>query len=158
LLVGFHWPSLPFGDDQMGGNAFDTTAGAGADAFVEVWADRIADTPAARAALRTLFAAALENLEPDPLNAAVIGADQTLDCEAGLGAGGLSGGPETDRARFDPQQLYLDALEAEASFGGGLLGGLLSPLRQLSFWAMKKRARICGETGGHRLVAAIRAA
>lgn len=158
LLVGFHWPSLPFGDDQMGGNAFDTTAGAGADAFVEVWADRVADTPAARAALRTLFAAALEDLEPERLSATVIGAYQTLDHEAGLGTGGPSAGPEADRARFDPQQLYLDAIDAEESFGGGSLGGLLSPLRQLSFWTMKKRARICGETGGHRLIAAIRAA
>jgi hypothetical protein len=35
---------------------------------------------------------------------------------------------------------------------------LLAPLRQLSFWKMKKRARICGETRGHRLIAAIREA
>ncbi len=35
---------------------------------------------------------------------------------------------------------------------------LSSPLRQLSFWTMKKRARSCGEIRGHRLVAAIRTA
>jgi hypothetical protein len=158
LLVGFHWPSLPFGDDEMGGNAFATTAGAGEDTFVEVWADRIADTPATRTALHTLFAAALDDLEPERLSAAVIAAYQTLDQEAGLGTGGPSAGPEADRAAFDPQQLYLDATDAETSFAGGVLGGLLSPLRELSFWTMKKRARTCGETGGHRLVAAIRAA
>ncbi len=158
LLVGFHWPSLPFGDDEMGGNAFSAAAGAGEDAFVETWAKRIADTPAARAALSTLFAAALEDLEPDRLSAAVIGAYQTLDREAGLGTGGPSAGPEADRAAFDPQQLYLDAADAEASYGGSVVGGLLSPLRQISFWTMKKRARTCGETGGHRLVTAIQAA
>ena len=108
--------------------------------------------------MRTLFAAALDDLEPERLSAAVIGAYQTLDREAGLGTGGPAAAPEADRAGFDPQQLYLDAADAEASFGGGFLGGLLSPLRELSFWTMKKRARICGETGGHRLVSAIRAA
>jgi hypothetical protein len=158
LLVGFHWPSLPFGEDAMGGNAFDTATGTGEDAFVETWAERIADTPAARAALRTLFAAALEDLEPERLSAAVVAAYQTIDREAGLGVGGPAAAPEADRAGFDPQQLYLDSLDNEASFGDGLLGGLLSPLRQLSFWKMKKRARICGETGGHRLIAAIHAA
>jgi hypothetical protein len=158
LLVGFHWPSLPFGDDEMGGNAFDTAAGAGEDAFVETWAKRIADTPAARAALRTLFAAALDDLEPERLDANVVAAYRTLDREAELGASGPSAPPEADRAGFDPQQLYLDSLDSEASFGDGLLGGLLAPLRQLSFWTMKKRARVCGETGGHRLVTAIRAA
>jgi len=158
LLVGFHWPSLPFGDDEMGGNAFDTAAGAGEDAFVDTWAERIANTPAARAALRTLFAAALDDLEPERLSAAVVAAYQTLDREAGLGTGGPAAGPEADRAGFDPQQLYLDSIDAEASFGGGLLGGLLSPLRQLSFWTMKKRARICGESDGHRLLTEIRAA
>ena len=29
LLVGFHWPSLPFGEEGTGGNAFDTAPGAG---------------------------------------------------------------------------------------------------------------------------------
>jgi hypothetical protein len=162
LLVGFHWPSLPFGEEGTGGNAFDTATGTGTgtgeDAFVDLWAERIADTPAARAALRTLFAAALDDLEPERLSAAVIGAYQTLDGEAGLGTGGPAAAPEADRAGFDPQQLYLDAADAEASFGGGFLGGLLSPLRELSFWTMKKRARACGETGGHRLVSAIRKA
>ena len=158
LLIGYHWPSLPFGEDAMGGNAFDTAAGAGAEAFVETWAARIADTPAARTALRTLFDAALDDLEPERLSAAVIAAYQTLDREAGLGSSGPVAAPDSDRAGFDPQQLYLDSLDDEASFGGGLVGGLLSPLRQLSFWTMKKRARVCGESGGHRLLAAIRAA
>ena len=143
--------------EQMGGNAFDTSAGTGEDAFVDTWGERIADTPAARAALRTLFAAALDDLEPERLSTPVVAAYQTLNREAELGTGGPAAAPEADRAGFDPQQLYLDSLDAEASFGGGLVGGLLAPLRQLSFWKMKKRARTCGETGGHRLIAAIRA-
>ena len=38
--------------------------------------------------------------------------------------------------------------------GGGLLGGILGPLRQLSYWTMKKRARSIGESGMHDFVAA----
>ncbi|MCU0649086.1 MAG: hypothetical protein MUF00_13885 [Gemmatimonadaceae bacterium] len=159
LLIGFHWPSLPFGEDDMGGNAFSTTsAGGGADAFVEQWADRIADTPAARDALRTLFAQALDDLEPDRLNAATLLAYQTLDREAALANGSPAAAPGADRAGFDAQAAYLDARDDEASFSGGIMGALLSPLRQLSFWQMKKRARVVGETGGHALLAALRAA
>ncbi|MCU0635831.1 MAG: hypothetical protein MUE41_13230 [Gemmatimonadaceae bacterium] len=159
LLIGFHWPSLPFGEDDMGGNAFSaTTDGAGADAFVEQWADRIADTPAARAALRTIFDRALVDLEPDRLDAATVLAYDTLDREAGLAAGTAADAPGADRASFDAQQQYLDARDEEASFAGGLMGALLSPLRQLSFWQMKKRARLVGEAGGHALLRALREA
>jgi hypothetical protein len=157
LLVGFHWPSLPFGEDDMGGNAFSTTAGAGgADGFIDLWADRIADTPAARAALQTLLDAALEDLEPERLSAEVLLAYQTLDREAGLAQGSPAAAPGADRSTFDPQQLFLDAVDGEASFGGGIMGALLSPLRQLSFWQMKKRARLVGERGGHRLLQSLR--
>jgi hypothetical protein len=159
LLIGFHWPSLPFGEDEMGGNAFSTTStGEGADAFIDTWADRIADTPAARAALRTLFDAALDDLEPERLSAEVVLAYQTLDKEAGLAQGAPNAAPGADRASFDPQQLYLDSVDGEASFAGGVMGALLSPLRQLSFWQMKKRAREVGESGGHALLQSLRAA
>ena len=42
------------------------------------------------------------------------------------------------------------ATRSSDSFGGGInLGGLLGPLRQLSYWTMKKRARTIGEGGMH---------
>ena len=157
LLVGFHWPSLPWGDEKVDGS-FDAAAGAGEEAFVDDWADRIADTPAARAALHTLFAAALDDVEPDRLSPEVVAAYRTLDREAGLGASGVEAAPDADREPFDPQLAYEDwqLVEEEASFGGGgIVGGMLSPLRQLSFWTMKKRGRHVGEQGGHRLVRSI---
>jgi pimeloyl-ACP methyl ester carboxylesterase len=43
------------------------------------------------------------------------------------------------------------------SFGGGGFGGLLAPLRQLSFWRMKQRARIVGASGMHDLLNTLRA-
>jgi hypothetical protein len=49
---------------------------------------------------------------------------------------------------------YQEALVEDVAFGGGIL----SPLRQLSFWTMKKRARSVGESGGHELLRLIKAA
>ena len=60
-------------------------------------------------------------------------------------------------AAFDPALVFDEgnALDGGASFGGGggIIGGLLGPLRQLSYWRMKKRARSIGEGGMHQFVA-----
>jgi hypothetical protein len=158
LLIGFHWPSLPWGDEQMEGS-FDTVAGATEEKFVAEWSDRIADTEAARAALRVLYEEAQEEIEPVRLPARVVEAYRTLEREAGLGADGVAGPPDADREALDPQTSYEDWQDIEAaSFGGSFVGGLLSPLRQLSFWTMKKRARTVGERGGYQLLDSIAAA
>ncbi len=64
LLVGLHWPSLPFGDEELGaaGDVSFAAPGIGVPlpdtaALVDAYAERIADTPAARDALETIFAA-----------------------------------------------------------------------------------------------------
>jgi hypothetical protein len=78
---------------------------------------------------------------------------EALDEEAGLGSDLEAGAPGDDREPFDPEFSYQAAREDEAmSFGGISWGGLLSPLRQLSFWRMKDRARKFGESGGSQLV------
>jgi hypothetical protein len=51
--------------------------------------------------------------------------------------------PDADREGFDPA----DSFEGASSFGDLNLGGILGPLRQLSYWTMKKRARSIGEGG-----------
>jgi hypothetical protein len=158
LLIGFHWPSQPWGDENMAGS-FGTTTGAGEAAFVRQWADHIADTPAARDALRVLYEAAQQDIEPDRLPGPVVDAYRVLEREAGIGADGVAGAPDADREPLDPQLAYEDWQDFEAaSFGDGFVGGLLSPLRQLSFWTMKKRARHVGERGGHQLIRSIVAA
>lgn len=66
---------------------------------------------------------------------------------------------------FDTSQQWMTAMKAEAGTapagGPGLLGGgvlsnlrdlLLSPVRQMSFWAMKHRARVVGESAVHQLL------
>ena len=152
LLIGFHWPSQPWGDEKMEGS-FDAGAGQDVEAFIADWGDRIADTDAARAALRVLFEEAKNDVEPDRLPSRVVDAYRTLEREAGLGAEDVAGPPDADREALDPQMAYEDWQEmSETSFDGGILGGLLSPLRQLSFYTMKKRARRVGELGGYDLL------
>jgi hypothetical protein len=157
LVIGFHWPSLPWGDEKMGDGSYAAEPIGGEDEFVRRWSDRIADSDAAATALRVLFRSAQEDIEPDMLPAAVVEAYRTLEREAGLGADGVAGAPDSDREPMDPQRSYEDWQDTDAalSYAGGFMGGLLSPLRQLSFWTMKKRARLVGEAGGHELLRAL---
>ncbi len=154
LLIGFHWPSLPWGEEPNADGSFAAEPIGGEDQFIEVWGDRIASSDAARAALRVLFRSAQEDIEPDLLPPDVVEAYRVLEREAGLRADGVSGAPDADREVLNPQQAYEDWRDVDdaVSFAGGFMGGLLSPLRQLSFWTMKKRARAVGESGGHRLL------
>jgi hypothetical protein len=151
LLIGLHWPSLPYGDESLGGAvSFDVPAAGPAGDLVEQAAERIADTPAARAALRTIFAAAEEDVAPPTLPPEVRAAYEVLDHEADLGSAGAA--PGADREPFDPERYYQAAQEGPVSFGGFGIGGILSLLQQLSFWKMKDRARRFGESGGFGLL------
>jgi hypothetical protein len=164
LLVGFHWPSLPYGDEELsaGSGVSFSTPGVGAvaapdtEALIDAYADRIANTPAARKALETIFAAAAADTAPPELSPEVVEAYRVLDREAGLGSGGPANGPGSDREPFDPEAAYQSALEdSEVSFGSFSLGPVLGILRQLSFFKMKDRARMVGETSVHTLLAAL---
>lgn len=163
LLIGLHWPSLPFGDEEFGGGAtaFDAAAMPSLDDLIDTYADRIADTPAARAALRTIFEAAIEESDPAVMPPAVVDAYRTLNREGGLGESEEGAAPGADREPFDPEQAYQNARASAGddpqSFGGFSLSGLLAPLQQLSFWQMKDRARKFGESGGHELLSRIQA-
>ena len=79
---------------------------------------------------------------PATLPKEVRDAYERLDAELGLGAEGEGAPPGDDRARFDPEAVYQACLREElASFGGISLGGILAPLRVLTFWRMKRRAQ-----------------
>lgn len=151
LLVGLHWPSQPFGDESMpSGVSFD--AGEAGAAMVAA-ADGIADSERAMAALETIFTAAAEDLDPERLPPEVAEAYRILAEEAGLAGGGPEAEPGDDAEPFDPQEAYRQAQAEEGddfSFGVGsaILNGMLAPLRGMSFWKMKQRARSFGESGG----------
>jgi hypothetical protein len=168
LLVGFHWPSQPWGEEEFGmaaGTSFAasaakagaTTVDAVIDHYVDLYADRIADTPAARSAIRTIISAAAQGspLGGGGLPVDVADAYRALDRESGMGGDGVSAAPGDDREPFDPNRAYANAKPGPGeapSFGGFGLSAVLSPLRQLSFWKMKDRARSIGESAGFALL------
>jgi hypothetical protein len=172
IVVGLHWPSLPFGDETQpaaqGGGLLDADDAPDIDAQVAQYAASIADTPKAREAIRTIL---LANREDDgsstTLPSDVREAYRTLYAEAGLDGGDGDPGapPGADRDSFDPDTIYgtaraIASEEGEAAEGGVLGGGffdklkglVVAPLQQLSFWKMKDRARAIGEGGAHALL------
>lgn len=153
LLIGLHWPSLPWGDEELEVSAMSFAPGEDPIApLVEDAADKIADTEAAKQALRTIFAAALDDISPSTLPPEVVNAYKVLQQEAGLDGDGPAGAPGADAEAFDPEQFYQAERDDAVSFGGLGIGGLLSPLRQLSFWKMKARAKDFGESGAGTLL------
>ncbi|MGC9527624.1 MAG: hypothetical protein ACP5D7_18990 [Limnospira sp.] len=153
LLIGLHWPSKPWGVEELSDSetAFKP-AGIAVNALIDRYADRIADTLKGRRALETIFAAAVSDLAPNHLPAAVRDAYRTLDEEAALGSDGEAGAPGRDREPFDPEAIFQASEMVAALTAGFRLDGLLAPLRTLSFWKMKDRARQVGETGGFQLL------
>ncbi len=153
LLIGLHWPSLPWGDEELDVPAMSFAPGEDPIApLVEDAADKIADTEAAKKALRTIFAAALDDISPPTLPPEVVEAYKVLQREAGLDAEGPAAAPGADAEGFDPEQLYQADMEDSVSFGLPGTGGLLTVLRQLSFWKMKARAKDFGESGAGTLL------
>ncbi|MGP0066720.1 MAG: hypothetical protein ACLQGP_24410 [Isosphaeraceae bacterium] len=168
LMIGVHWPSLAFGDEALGAGGGSFAAGmaevddvdappvdldAEVESMIDAYAQRIADTPAAREALRVIFARAIDDVAPDQLPPDVIAACEVLDRESGMGSGGEAAEPDADRDSFDPEAVYSVVQEEDAvNFAGFGLGGLLALPRTLSFWKMKARANKFGEHGGHDLV------
>lgn len=159
LIVGFHWPSLPFGDESFDGVTFSTPDAAVivadvVEPLIEQYAGGIADSPAARAALRVILVAAAEAVMPPALAPAVIAAYQVLNRESGMGHVGPAARPGDDRDPFDPEAVYQAARrEGEVSFASPAFGPVLAPLQTLSYFKMKDRARQMGEVGVHGLVA-----
>ncbi len=180
--VDFSAKSGPKAGAKGGGSAAKAEDAALVEAIVEEYVRRLGDTPEERAKLRApleALAAALADADggggggapPRQLPDDVVDAYMTLDKAVGLGSDGLGAEPGADREPFDPQAVYQDARLAQSvsrvagaagiSFGGFRLPSrddLLSPLRTLSFWKMKDRARRFGEGAVHSLIAELQQA
>jgi len=84
-----------------------------------------------------------------------VAAYHRLDQKLGLGHGGDGAAP---RSRISPLSIRRTSSRAareeddSSSFGSFSIGDLLAPLRVLSFWKMKDRARKFGESGGNQLL------
>lgn len=176
LLVGLHWPSKPWADEDLSGLSYDVEP-AQADSLSngvtgrpqavqnqkaptrqaeDEYLVRLGVDESAREAVRTILAAALDDTAPPTLPPEVTRAYEVLNATLAFGAAGEGAAPGDDREPFDAEETYqaallLDIVDA-VSFGGPSLGGLLAPLRVLSFWAMKRRALAFGEGGAAGLL------
>jgi hypothetical protein len=115
LVVGVHWPSLPWGNEDAGAallgedeaDEFTAEQHMGSGELVQRYAERIADTDTARAALTEILAAADDDevkaqLAAGRLPSALDRAYQTLFGQAGLGLGGAAAAPGSDQQTFAP--------------------------------------------------------
>jgi hypothetical protein len=179
LIIGVHWPSLPWGDERIESAVLDSDDDElavelemDAEDLVDRYAERIADTPVAREALEVIVAAADDDIVAQQIQSGSIPDDlesayQALFSEAGLATDGAASAPGSDQASFSPADIadqWITALAplvatpapSPGVLGGGLLAKVrdivLSPVRQVSFWAMKHRARTIGERDVHRLI------
>lgn len=154
LLVGIHWPSEPFGEEDFGDVSF--TPGEDAPTVeeeVDKWVERLDVDDVGRQALRTILTAAADDPVPTTLPDDVRDAYLVLNDALELGSEGVGAAPDADREPFDPEQAYQAAFDAGVAFDlGSFIGNVLTPLKQLSFWTMKGRARTVGESGGHALL------
>jgi hypothetical protein len=155
MLIGLHWPSKAWGEEDFGFSSRGVDApdqppqpdhDDDIEELVDGYSAGLGYSAAIRAAVRTVVAAALEDAAPLRLPDQVRGAYEVIDAETGLGRAGVGAAPGDDREPFDPDATYQACQLAEiTSFGGPSLGGLLAPLRMLTFWQMKRRARDFGQ-------------
>jgi hypothetical protein len=166
VLVGLHWPSEPWGDESITGSFAIGADAPPIEQTVEKAAaeqtDRLAAGPDVEAELRKIYRAYATTDSPDALPPEIEQAYKRLSDLLHIQAAGESGAPGSDLPQFDPQAIFQAARRDEemalltgASFGNLTWGGLLVPLKILSFWRMKNRARLFGETGAHGLLLAM---
>lgn len=169
LVVGVHWPSKLWSSRQLktastgllsDSSGSDPVDAVTVDEAVDEFAAGLGDSEEIRAALTTILDYA-SGVEPDRSASAadtlppwVVAAYKTLG-----GADGTAGDDPKLAESWDPTTVFDGALRAEADPGvlsGGrwakLRDAVLTPLRQLTFWAYKDRARVVGESGVADLV------
>lgn len=159
LLIGLHWPSEPWGDESItGGVSFDASAAPSTiDGLIDDYAARLGDTPEVRKALKVILEESRTGAEPDVLPDRVLTAYKDLDSAVGLPKGGVAAAPGADWDGLDPEGVYQSARSDTSAHGAVSFGlfprdSILAPLRVLSFWKMKDRARVVGETAVHPLL------
>ncbi len=158
LWIGLHWPSLPWGDESSG--SFDPTVGKTLEMLLEETVAHFGGTEAVRSAVKPIFDAygkdpGASDIPPEAAQG-YHDLAAAIQFSAGKSDAG-AGAPDEEGAPLDPQAaLDADNMAAQ-SFGaaGSIGGGILSCLRQLSFWTMKRRAVTVGEGGMHQFIAAV---
>ena len=68
VFVGLHWPSLPWGDEEIGAGANFAMHVGSVAALVDLYAKRLGDTPEVRAVLGVIFEEARTNAAADDVD------------------------------------------------------------------------------------------
>lgn len=183
LIVGVHWPSLPWGNERSGGDTLAAgddelaeEAALDTDELVDRYATRIAESPGAKSALERIVSVADDETTALQIQSGQMPADlekayRELYAASGLSDDSASAAPGADLPAFSPQLIakgWITELSGTdpAAANPGILGDglfasardiILSPVRQLSFWTMKKRARVVGERDVHRVLRQLQA-
>ncbi|RWX13618.1 hypothetical protein EHI42_19680 [Rhizobium hidalgonense] len=149
--IGVHWPSLPWGDEELGTSAASFGP---ADDIIGAYVERLGDRPGLRENLRIVFDAAAAQPDaivlPDEARKAYLDINRML---SELGTEGEGAAPDADRESFDPSETFDQAKGVlPPSFSGSALDWILAPLRQLSFWKMKQRALTVGSGGMNQML------
>jgi hypothetical protein len=156
LFIGLHWPSQPWGEESFAAS-FGTAAAPVIGALLEKAVEHFGGGDDVREPLEVIFRAFEANPAARIVPDDVVAAYSRLAGAVGFSAGeGDDAAPDQDGAPLDPQAAVRAERLASAgeSFGTGssIKGGILSGLRQVSFWLMKHRARTVGEQGMHSFV------
>ncbi len=162
LLVGLHWPSLPFGNEEV--RALQAQGMATREQQIQSEFDfyekQFPNTPRARAALRKIRIAA-QGPPPEELPKELSLAFKELQSEAEPRTGSAKVPAEEYGEPFNPDELYK---EIQAENRGPLvqaadnLSWWQRMLGYLSFWRMKERALLVGEAGAHQLLSSMQQA
>jgi len=164
LWLGVHWPSQPWGDEELNGPKSFAVSSSDRSNQTDLkvsYLNRLdlTDSPDAQTCLNTIFEAQRDQAAAQSLPADVVAAYNHLFELMEFSLGGAGAQPGSDSAPFDPQVAFEAMNKPGVAFGGPGLGEkLLGPLRILSFWNMKRRARLVGENGVHQLIAKIQTA
>ena len=126
FFLGLHWPSLPWGDEEIGAGA-NLQREAPVDTLVDLYAKRLGDTPEVRAALEAIFEEARTNAAADALTDNARKAYFRSIRHWTSGERELGGPPEADREPFDPDAAVEASLELSADFGGQTSAARFSP-------------------------------
>jgi hypothetical protein len=152
LIVGLHWPSLPWGDEKLDGGGRvlgDDDTATGTEAQARAYAEVICDTPTGHALVQRILELSARQPDAAQLDPELAQAYDALRREAGLDSDPDLEGDAGTAGQWNANEAFRDALDdgARTLGDGGFKDALLSPLRQLSFWQMKDRARSVGERG-----------
>jgi hypothetical protein len=166
LFIGLHWPSLPWGEETGPQAAAPVSFGVGdgpgggpdISDLVDSAVEHFGGGDTVRKPLEVIFSAFADDPAAQTVPADAVKAYHELGKVIGFSSNGTAGtAPDEDGAPLDPQAAA-DAqaqIETAPSFGifDTIKSGILSGLRQTSFWLMKHRARTIGEQGMHQFLA-----